>query len=132
MQSRQLFTLLWFALVATSIKAYLIEPTKLVWEAGMPIEDAIEGLKGHVAEAMQSNRQLKAPHLDAFPQFFRDMNLINRMSGRHARYPITGLEWNTWYEGELRRIHADGQAYQRSVAETHAAAARLPRDGRLP
>jgi hypothetical protein len=53
-------------------------------------------------------------------------------AGRRAQYPITGLEWNAWYEGELRRIHADGQAYQRSVAETHTAAARLPRDGRLP
>ncbi|GAC76171.1 hypothetical protein PANT_19d00149 [Moesziomyces antarcticus T-34] len=131
MQSRQLFTLLWFVFVATSIKAYLIDPAKVVWEAGMPIEEAVEALKMHVVEAMQSDSRLKAPHLDAFPQFFRDMNLINRMSGRRARYPITGLEWNAWYEGELRRIHADGQAYQRSVAETHAAAARLPRDGRL-
>lgn len=58
MQFRQLFALLWLALVATSIKAYLIEPTQVVWEAGMPIEDAIEALKEHVAEAMQSDRRM--------------------------------------------------------------------------
>ncbi|KIS68864.1 uncharacterized protein UMAG_02852 [Mycosarcoma maydis] len=112
------------------VKAYLLPKEEIVWRQGMPIERAIQQLKERVSEALQQNTALQNPPVDVFPQFFRDMALIGRTTGRSAAYPLTGLEWNAWYAGEIARMRAHRQAYYRTVDEIHNEAAAMNPDRR--
>ncbi|SPO23837.1 uncharacterized protein UTRI_03632_B [Ustilago trichophora] len=125
-----LLLMLSLATIATGgARGFEIDKDIIICTENTPVEQAIEALKEHVVEAIRQNPSLKSPHVEAFPQFFEDM----RMSGRMAQpHPIEGLAWNTWYAGELGRMHAEHQAYLRTLREIHTEAARMqlnPRRG---
>ncbi|CDS01352.1 hypothetical protein, partial [Sporisorium scitamineum] len=69
---------------------------------------------------------------DVIHQFFTDMRLAGRMdvSVESMPYPVTGLEWNTWYPFYLRRLEADAKAAHEAALQTHAEAARMEADRR--
>ncbi|SPO24364.1 uncharacterized protein UTRI_03632 [Ustilago trichophora] len=88
---RLLLLALSLATIATGgARGFEIDKDIIIWSAGTPVRQAIEDLKGHVVEAIRRNPNLLNPHVDAFPQFFRDMRLISRM-GRLTRIPSLGI-----------------------------------------